>query len=607
MKLLRPLSLLLLSASLSLSGQTPDLEKINTEAYLSMMDADNLLKEKKAAEALSFYQKSLAEYERIRQADPNFKSTIVEYRIDLITRKIEDLKQELPDAQRVKPVVDEATLTAEKDFKTLYLQTREKMVQDATRLLELEKRSIQMTAAMREKMQEIEQMQARIRDLETQLKNAKSEQIKSNAALEKEVKDLSRFNSLLQERADKLEIANRQLEADRNDLSSQGKELSGKLAVLEETRKTLEKELADNKVGATQTEQRLILERNQLRDDLQVKNLTVDNLTQKLNDLENRLKEQPLLEETVIELNQRNEKLLAEHESSKISLTNAETNLAAAQKRISESAAKYEEILSKLESARSENEALTSQLTSLQKEKETFAKKIADSEKAVRDIRTDMDKNLKLTAAAEAERAEALNERNGYREEIKNLTREMRELQKEVERLTENEQTSETEKAKLQRELAAKEQQFQNTLANLQALQTAAAKDNVVLKNLIRDSESYAQTKSAIESELHAKTEALEAVRQKLVAAETGLSSETVARKQLELNIRDLEARLRDSQTERSRLELNFQQESEQRKRLEKNAEQQLKSITDRMNEIITLRQQLSELRTQLQKTRIEE
>ena len=112
MKNLCLLSLLVFGIILPLRAQTPDLEKINTDAYLSMMDADNLLKEKKAAEALTFYQKSLEDYESIQRQDPTFKKSIVDYRIDLLSKKIAELIQELPDAQTVSPSLSDADLTA---------------------------------------------------------------------------------------------------------------------------------------------------------------------------------------------------------------------------------------------------------------------------------------------------------------------------------------------------------------------------------------------------------------------------------------------------------------------------------------------------------------
>ncbi|MGA0368174.1 MAG: hypothetical protein ACO3N7_01845, partial [Kiritimatiellia bacterium] len=294
------LSLLVLPVTRAVS-----LEEINTEAYLAMMDADQLLAEDKAAEALAFYQKSLQAYQELKLQDPDFKTQIVDYRIDLLTRKISELTQQLPAEDQGTALTE--VEPAEQDFRALYLQTREKMVQDSNRLLALEKRNIQLNATLQSRQQELGRLQAALREMEKSYNELKSEQGRTAAQMEKEVRDLSRFNTLLQERADKLEMESQQLLTQRDELLAEGRELSGDLAVLKREHETLKQELTDLKTSSQLSEQRLILNRNQLQDDLKIREEELSKAQTRLADLEEKAKEIGLLEDSVVELNRRHE------------------------------------------------------------------------------------------------------------------------------------------------------------------------------------------------------------------------------------------------------------------------------------------------------------
>jgi|GEM_PF-1448844 len=745
------LSLLLLSSLpfLYLGAQTSTLEDINTEAYLSMMDADKLLEEAKPAEALGYYQKSLQAYQSLKTQDPTFKRQIVDYRIDLLQKKIAELKKQVPDSDR-QPVPGSAEVSPEeKDFKTLYFQTREKMLQESGRLLDLEKRNIQMTVAMREKLQELQQLQAVIRDLESRLNSARTEQGKETAALEKEVNNFDRFNKLLQEKADKLEIDNRELLATSETLNNAGRELSGDLAVLKAQYEGLQKEVTDTKTNATQSEQRLILSRNQFRDDLDAKTIEHTTSQKVVAELQVKIHELPLLEETVLELNRRNEEQAVAIGTLEANITKSQKTLEAQEGKKQASLALLEPLQTKIETLTNEKITLAKQLTELTANRDQIAATVETAEKSLVKIQAKMAKNLEQKNSSEAAKQKALSEGSELSDQVTALSRENLVLKENLEQftstvssLTEKETEVEgvmVQKNKdlatlakrlsevqdsvkemkrtnsdllssndaLQKELtkidqkdSAVEQQLKNTQVNLDEAQLSqsrnraqlasleivlgkyaeekkemtsqlekvsseakvlkeklditqdeSAKDRGLLRSLEQELENRTEEKNKIEtkfstisSELALVNETLnqtqlegtrdraalkrlqnssekdlkqkdrleegitevkaelEQSQKSLKIIQTAYSKEAVIRKELEARFTKLDDQQKTLNSEHDRLLVNLDQENEQRKRLEKTAEQQLEAITDRMNEIISLRQKISKLEAAIAK-----
>lgn len=307
------LSIFFFMALTPLAARQPELEDLNTEAYLSMLDADKLLEAGKEEEALPLYRQALQSYRQLKSRDPDFKTTIVEYRIEILTERVASLRGTLPeqaDAQISAGVA--ADVPQEDNYETLYLETREKMLRDAARLLELERRNIEMVVTLRENQQILNQQHVQLQDLREQLKDSEAEQQRSTAALRKEVQDLNRFNTLLQERADTMEGSNRDLSRERDELRETVRERNRQLSELEDSYRQTQKERVAEKQNATQSEQRLVLARNQLRDDLEATRLELENARKVEAQAAEKIAEVALLEETVIELNNRNEQQAAQ-------------------------------------------------------------------------------------------------------------------------------------------------------------------------------------------------------------------------------------------------------------------------------------------------------
>ena len=527
-----------------------ELEEMFTDAYLAMLDANKLLEEKKPVEALQLYQQSLQTYQTLKAQDPEYKPENVEIRIAQISDKIATLSQELPDNQTADATDTRMVIPEEQDFKTLYFQTREAMVKDSGRLLDLEKRNIQMTVALRERQQDVEKLKQTVQNFEKQLSVNKSEQSQAHAALEKAVKDLSRFNMLLQDRADKLEMTSAQLGKQRDDLLQEGEALQSQLEDLKEQKSTLTNQLQETKRVSTLNEQTLMLTRNQLQDDLAAKGVDLGKVKAQVAELQTQIKDVSLLEETVIELNHQNETLLAqlsalknELEASKKAESDNVTALAEMEATLNQSKSQ----LAQLQKEKTEWEEARKAVASLQAELED---KLETSDQRFSDLQKELAKAIKDKDLAEQERAEVLSQRGEYRDEMKAVMRENKDLQKEM-------------------------------------------------GNLKKSTGKWEEEKAELLKKVETKTADMEILAQEISKLRTGLSKETVARGQMELSKNNLESKLAASETEQNRLALNLQQESDQRKLLEKNAEQQLKTITDRMNEIISLRQQISKLQAE--------
>ncbi|MGA0369642.1 MAG: hypothetical protein ACO3N7_09355, partial [Kiritimatiellia bacterium] len=188
--------------------------------------------------------------------------------------------------------------------------------------------------------------------------------------------------------------------------------------------------------------------------------------------------------------------------------------------------------------------------------------RLAKVDETMENLKADAEKYRADKVAAEAERAEALGERSGYRDQIKSLTRENRDLRKDLEKAAENAEDQQVELKKAEAE--------------------------------------WSQKTAAMEEALRKKNEDMKLLASEVTTLRGDLSESVNSRNQLQTQMNALQTRLQEAESEQNRLTLNLQQESDQRKRLEKNAEMQLKTITDRMNEIISLRQRIAKLEAEL-------
>ncbi|MDF3129952.1 hypothetical protein P0Y35_12160 [Kiritimatiellaeota bacterium B1221] len=571
MKNIFALAVLTFSLLIPSTAFPAEMEEMFTDAYLAMLDANKLMEEKKPVEALKLYQQSLQTYQNLQAKDPAYKPENVQIRIAQISEKISSLSQQLPDSQSLNTA--EAPVTTnpeEQDFKMLYFQTREQMVRDSGRLLDLEKRNIQMTVTLRERQQEVERLKQSVLNAEKQLRLAKSEQSQSHAALEKEVKDLSRFNMLLQDRADKLEVTSAQLEKQREDLLVNGEALQAELAALKAQHTALRNEFQESKRVSTLDKQSMILTRNQLQDDLAAKQEDVNKLKTQLTALQAKLKNVSLLEETVIELNRQNENQLTQLSELKKERDDAKTAAAEKATAFAEVEAALQQSNSQLEKLLQEKAAWANAKTETENLQTELKEKLAASDQRFEDLQSELEKALKAKESAEQERAEVLSQRGEYRDEMKTVVSKNKALQKERDRLKKDAEILKSDQSKYEEALSKLKLENEAAKQELQTLQQTYRDELAEFKSLKKDSEKWEEEKAEMLQQLKAKTADMETLAKEISKLRTNLSKETVARGQTELLNKNLESKLSVSETERNRLALNLQQESDQRKLLEK-------------------------------------
>lgn len=283
------------------------MEALSTEAFLSLMDGDQLLEAGNEDAALKKYQESRRKYLSVREQDETYKHRVVSYRLELLDEKISTLtpQEDAPSSSgEQEPAME--LLAGEENFQELYLQAREQLAQETARVSILERRMIEATTAVEAARTQLQEQSAELREARKRLN-----------VLEADSKDVIKFNELLKDRSEEIEQENAELVKERAALvvqvAAHNEKLESLMAEMEETTA----ELTEKKTNTTQATQRLILERNQLRDDKEEAYRQLAETTKRMESMEERMEDVELLEESVIVLNNRNETQAEQLESLK--------------------------------------------------------------------------------------------------------------------------------------------------------------------------------------------------------------------------------------------------------------------------------------------------
>jgi len=287
--------------------EVESMEALSTEAFLSLMDGDQLLEAGNEDAALKKYQESRRKYLSVREQDETYKHRVVSYRLELLDEKISTLtpQEDAPSSSgEQEPAME--LLAGEENFQELYLQAREQLAQETARVSILERRMIEATTAVEAARTQLQEQSAELREARKRLN-----------VLEADSKDVIKFNELLKDRSEEIEQENAELVKERAALvvqvAAHNEKLESLMAEMEETTA----ELTEKKTNTTQTTQRLILERNQLRDDKEEAYRQLAETTKRMESMEERMEDVELLEESVIVLNNRNETQAEQLESLK--------------------------------------------------------------------------------------------------------------------------------------------------------------------------------------------------------------------------------------------------------------------------------------------------
>ena len=578
---------LLLCLSLGLASpllaQTPNtLESLVTEAYFLMRDADDLLEAGQQNKALITYREAQGRYLEVRQRDPEFKAKVVAYRLDLLEEKLATLTPEPTARPAALDYNDLQDIPEEpEDYKQLYLEARKKLAEEAARLARLEARMIEADDQVRYSRGRLSAKTAELQTLREDLTRLKTESGTQLEALEIEARDFARFNELLKERADSVEAANLDLKREIAALAQKLTTTETNLQDLQTTHEQTQQALSVEKRNATQGEQRLVLERNQLQDDLTEAQRQIEQTKSHIETLSAQTKEIPLLEETVIGLNTQNETLKSEREALHVEHSTATNQLATATARVAELSQKLEPISGELSAARS---------------------RIQELEAANKDYgKTDKDLRKRL-ADGQQEFTSEQQQRHQAQARLKAREKKLRELQSELKQVLSErkdalaaEDKAEKRNASLTGKLTKAEELHTEQVDRIKTLEKANQKLERQWADLDK---SHSQAKTLIhelEQDLNRATAEVEVGR---------AQAKTLSK--LESSHADLKERLTLLTKERDRLQLTLRQEKENRKQLKKTVDQQLAAITDRMNEIITLRASLDQAQKELAQLKAE-
>lgn len=274
-----------------------------SQAVITLMDGDEQAEQGNTPAARALYEQALDILRRIKDQDPAFNTNIIEFRIENIEEKISGLT---PETEAESPVPSTGADAQDvHDFERRYLDAREKALADSQRLLEVERRSLDLQMALREREQVLtrqrDQLQENQREI-TRLQRAK-EQLTQET--NRELQDLRRFNNLLQDRSNALETENERLLDTLSQLRERDAERGVRVETLRndllEIEQTLERERETAEAEKTQLRDRLSACAAESRGRFE----QLDQAQQTIEALQLQVAGVPLLEDTVIELNRR--------------------------------------------------------------------------------------------------------------------------------------------------------------------------------------------------------------------------------------------------------------------------------------------------------------
>ncbi len=288
---------LLLSPAL----RAEDAEARLSRAILSLMDADQRLSENQRPAALALYEDALAHLKGLQETDPEFKPSIVEFRLNYVAEKIAGLRPNQPaPAPGLSPRPASAV-----DHEQLYLETRAQALRDSQRLLEVEKRLVDAQLALREREHSLVETRNELADFRSRLDTLQKESDHELRETRTELGNIRRFNGLLQEQATKLEEENEKLSAalaESREIEAQRQMQIRELeAGRAEVRQAAE-EASTRAAGEIQALQDSLLERGR---ESRLRQEQIEAQEAQIAAANERLASLQLLEDTVIELNRR--------------------------------------------------------------------------------------------------------------------------------------------------------------------------------------------------------------------------------------------------------------------------------------------------------------
>lgn len=307
-------TLLVLSLALSPPGRSEEpLDPRDTrlsEAILALMDADEQVEAGATDAAVANYTRALGMIQRLRQEHPDFKPEIVGFRAEYLEERLQALRPAPRETRETTPPPRE-------DYERLYLQAKEEAVRASTRLLEIERRSIDLQLTLRERDQALRELREQSEAARREADRSRNELDRELREARSEVQSLRRFNTLLESRVATLEEERENRIAELAQVREESAKLNldlqtarGEIAA---ARAALEDKTRQAGEDVEHLGTRLLRRTEQLRETQS----ELDTLREQVEADKERLADVSVLEDTVIELNRRlnlQEERLAEKE-----------------------------------------------------------------------------------------------------------------------------------------------------------------------------------------------------------------------------------------------------------------------------------------------------
>jgi DNA repair exonuclease SbcCD ATPase subunit len=279
------------------------LEAKLSRAVLTLMDGDEQADQGNTPAAIALYEQALDILLRIQQTDPAFNMNIVEFRIENIEEKLarmapdtrEDAPPRAPEPQPLDP----------NHYERLYLEARQQALADSQRLLEVERWNLDLQIALREREQTMTRQREEIQEKDRELNRLQREKENRTVEANRELQDLRRFNNLLQDRTNQLELENAGLTESLAEIrereAERGVQVQTFRAELIETEQLLEQVRNESTAEINELRERLSACAGESRERFE----KLEEAYQQIETLQAQVAGLPLLEETVIELNRR--------------------------------------------------------------------------------------------------------------------------------------------------------------------------------------------------------------------------------------------------------------------------------------------------------------
>lgn len=290
-------------SGLNLFAEKDSLESILSQAVITLMDGDEQAEQGNTPAATALYEQALDLLRQIQESDPAFNTNIVEFRIENIEEKLAQIVPGAAGAEQSSSMTPE--IQDPNHYERLYIEAKEKAMADSQRLLDVERRNLDLQMALRERERVLNQQREQLQETQREIARLQTEKESSTQDTTRELQDLRRFNNLLQDRANALETENKQLGEALANVRERDAERAVQLqtfrADLLAAEQTLEQEREANKAEIEELRAHLSTCAAESRERFE----KLEQAYQEIESLREQIAGLPLLEETVIELNRR--------------------------------------------------------------------------------------------------------------------------------------------------------------------------------------------------------------------------------------------------------------------------------------------------------------